>query len=139
MAGCRLLFVVELEPESSTQEARWDIRLGRPVKDGKDGGRILALNDEPAAVLTWLDRLCAAGRQRAALVVIARSDPGLGTLHVLETEEDSPGGIPDGGRSLGRVRGTVEEIADALAHWLGEERNADRKQQAPARRRIAIA
>ncbi len=138
MADCRLLFVVELEPESSAQEARWEIRLGRPVEE-KTEGRILALNDEPAAVLAWLDRLGAGGRRQVSLVVIARSDPMLGTLHTLETEDAVPEVVAGGGRLLGRVQGTVEEIAAALACWLGEERDTRTLPQAPARRRIAIA
>ncbi len=137
MAGCRLLFVVELRPESSHGRARWEIRLGRPVEEAD--GRVLALNDEPAAVLSWLRHLCAAGRRRESLVVIARPDPMLGTLHALETEDGVSKIIADGGRLLGRVTGTAEEIAATLGRWLAEEGNVQLTLDPASLKRIAIA
>ncbi|RMF73411.1 MAG: hypothetical protein D6740_03995 [Alphaproteobacteria bacterium] len=137
MAGCRLLFVVELGPDSERGEAQWEIRLGRPAEEGEE--RILALNDEPAAVLAWLHRLCAAGQQQARLVVIARPDPLLGTLHALEAEEGAREALAKGGQNLGRVKGTVAEVAQALARWLGEKREPGPIVKTPPDKRIAIA
>ena len=131
MAGCRLLFVVERGPE------RWDIRLGRPEEETE--GRILALNDEPAVVLSWLRHLCAAGRRREALVVVARPDSMLGTLHALETEDGAREALAGGGRLLGRVEGRVEEVAAALGRWLAEDTDVRVPPDPPSLKRIAIA
>ena len=63
----------------------------------------------------------------------------LGILHALEVEDSIREVMAGGGQPLGRVQGTVEEIAAALTRWLGEERDARPGQQSAVRKRIAIA